>query len=165
VVPHDWVRQVWLLSFGPVLAAAGCAKPLAEAPLPAFAVAAPQATPFVGCWLLTMAHPLEELGLGDHLAVRLDTMIIGRSGADVGLRAVPLAGFEGRRAPSEPRLVWWMRAGTDTLELATQSLSGASWRLAASGDSLLGETRLFSDVGPTESVVGAAWAWRATCDA
>jgi hypothetical protein len=165
MLPPAGVRLVWRLSLSTLLAIVGCAKPLADAPLSAFAVAAPQAAPFVGCWLLAMDHPLHELGLDERLAVRLDTVVIGQSGADVGLRAIPLGGFDGRQAPSEPRLVWWVHPGTDTLELATQSLSGASWRLAASGDSLLGETRLFFDLGPTESVVGAAWGRRTACDA
>jgi hypothetical protein len=161
----DRVRQAWRLSLSTLLATAGCAKPLPQVPPPAFAVAAPRAAPFIGCWLLEMARPLDELGLSDRLTVRLDTTVIASNGTAVGLQAVAVGGFQGRLALAESRLVWWVHAGTDTLELGMESLSGASWRLAGSGDSISGETRLFFDIGPVESVVGTVWARRAACEA
>jgi hypothetical protein len=112
-----------------------------------------------------MDNPLDELGLSQRLTVRLDTMVIEPNRAEVGLRAVPLRGFRGRRAPAEPRLIWWIHHGTDTLEIGTVSLSGASWRLAPSGDSLVGETHLFFDVAGTDRLAGSARARRAACDA
>jgi hypothetical protein len=151
---HSWAGQVSVLWLGTVLAMGGCAKPLRPTPTP------PGAVPFVGCWQLEMAAPLTEFDMSERLTVRFDTTVIIRGGAEVGLRAVPLSGFRG------DRLVWWVRTGTDTLYLATQSPDGVSWVLVPSGDSLVGETRVFYHFGPTptEKVVGYARSHRIECD-
>ena len=149
---ESWAGRISVFCLGTVLAFGGCAKP--RPPTPA------QAVRFVGCWQLEMARPLAELGMSERLTVRLDTTVIVRSGAGVGLRAVPLSGLRG------DRLVWWVGTGTDTLHLITQSPDGVSWRLAPSGDSLVGETSLYYHFGPTptETVVGPALSHRIECD-
>jgi len=162
---HGSAQRALLLRVSLGLASTGCAKPQPQAPPPSLAEVAPRAARFLGCWMLEMPDSLDELGMSNQLTVQLDSAVIGRNGTEVALRAVALRGFQGRRAPAEPRLTWWLHERTDTLELATQSLSGASWRLAPSGDSLVGQTYLFFDLGPGESLVGPAWARRTTCNA
>jgi len=157
--------QAWGSLVVVAFAAQACAKALPPLALPAFADISPTPRPFVGCWVLTMAQPLPDLGMTDRLTVWFDTVVVEKSQTEVALRARSLAGFTSHRVLSDTRLIWLVRPGADTVVLSTESVSGAMWALEAHGDSLVGETHLFFDVGRTDVPMGAARAHRAICDA
>jgi len=140
-----------------------CQPPPPPRPLPTLSPeVAEVAYRYAGCWELTFDRGFPGGGIGQQVAVVLDTVVIGSDPKGPALLAEALDGFtNGRQTPFA--LVWQPRLPPDSSSLSIRSTSGVTWRFVLTSDSLIGRSFEYWDLGPTETDAGPMSGHRLVC--
>jgi hypothetical protein len=95
------------------------------------------------------------------MVVRLDSI---RAPTRDGPQQYYGAGVDGFDRHGDGRImVRWVPRTRDSLDVSTIGLGGTRWRLATSGDSLIGVAHEFYDIVDAETILGPASARRQVC--
>jgi hypothetical protein len=130
------------------------ANPVPGQPLPQWAGAA-----WLGCWSISMHDSATRHSRA--VVVRLDSIRAPTRGGPQGYYGAGVGGFD-RQGGGEVMVLWVPRA-RDSMEVSTIGLGGTGWRLATSGDSLVGVAYEFYDIVEAETILGPASARRRAC--
>jgi hypothetical protein len=130
------------------------ANPVPGQPLPQWARAA-----WLGCWSISMRD--SAASHSRTMVVRLDSIPAPTRDSMQRYYGAGVEGFD-RHGGGQITMLW-VAMTRDSLDVSTIGLGGTGWRLATSGDSLVGFAYEFYDIVDAVTTLGPASARRRAC--